>query len=146
MKIVSACLLGEKCAYHGSSNKDDALIEKLKGEEIIPVCPEQLGCLPTPRDRARIVGGDGNDVLDGKAKVVTHKGKDVTAEYLEGGKEALEIAKKAGAKEAILKAFSPSCGCGKIFTEDFSEKKEGDGTTTALFKRNGIKVSTEEDY
>lgn len=146
MKLVSACLLGVECAYNGESNKCEYLIEKLKGERVVPICPEQLGGLTTPRDRAVIVGGDGKDVLDSKAKVMTHKGDDVTLQYLKGGQEALKIAKLLGVDEAILKAYSPSCGCGLIFTEDFSDKKEGDGTTTALFKRNSIKVTTELDY
>lgn len=146
MKLVSACLLGIDCAFHGKSNQCPHLIKKLKGENIIPICPEQLGGLTTPRDRARIVGGDGNDVLDGKAKVKTYKENDVTKQYLKGGKETLKIAKLMGVKEAILKAYSPSCGCGQIFTEDFSSKKQGEGTTSALLKRNGIKVSTEIDY
>ena len=146
MKLVSACLLGVECAYSGESNRCDYLIEKLKGELIIPVCPEQLGGLTTPRDRARIVGGDGNDVLDGKARVITCKDEDVTLQYLKGGQEVLKLARLFGIEEAILKAYSPSCGCGLIFTEDFSDKKPGDGTTTALLKRNGIKVTTELDH
>jgi uncharacterized protein YbbK (DUF523 family) len=145
MKLVSACLLGCDCAYHGGANTCEALIEKLKGERVIPVCPEQLGGLTTPRDRARIVGGEGEDVLGGSAKVVTCKGVDVTAQYLKGGEETLKLAKLFGADEAILKAFSPSCGCGMIFSEDFSEKKQGDGTTTALLKKHGITVRTEID-
>ena len=93
MKLVSACLLGVECAYHGESNKCQYLIDKLKGDQIIPICPEQLGGLTTPRNRARIVGGDGNDVLDGNAKVMTHKGDDVTPQYLRGGQESLRIAR-----------------------------------------------------
>jgi uncharacterized protein YbbK (DUF523 family) len=146
MKLVSACLLGIECAYHGEANKCQYLIDKLKGEQVIPICPEQLGGLTTPRDRARIVGRDGNEVLNNKAKVMTYKGKDVTPQYLKGGQESLRIAKMFKVDEAILKAYSPSCGCGQIFSEDFKNKKEGDGTTTALFKRNGISVTTELDY
>lgn len=145
-KLVSACLLGVECAYNGKDNTCQYLVDKLKGEQIIPICPEQLGGLTTPRDRARIVGGEGNDVLDGTAKVMTYKGVDVTPQYLKGGQEALKIAQLVGADEAILKAFSPSCGCGEIFTEDFEGKKPGNGTTTALFKRKGIKVTTELDH
>ncbi len=144
--LVSACLLGIECSFKGEHNRCDYLVDKLKGEEVIPICPEQLGGLTTPRDRARIVGGEGNDVLDGSAKVMTYKGVDVTPQYLKGGDEALKIAQLVGAKKAILKAFSPSCGCGEIFTEDFEAKKPGDGTTVALFKRNGINVTTELDH
>lgn len=146
MKLVSACLLGINCAYNAKSNKCDFLIKKLKNEQIIPICPEQLGGLTTPRDRARIVGGDGNDVINGKAKVITNKGEDVTKQYLKGGQETVKVAKLFGIDEAILKALSPSCGCGMIYTEDFSDKKPGNGTTTAMLKKNGIKVTTELDH
>lgn len=146
MKLISACLLGIDCAYHGKSNKADNLVDKLRDDFIIPICPEQLGGLTTPRDRARIVGGDGNDVLKGKAKVITNKGVDVTSQYLKGGEETLKIARIFGVKEAILKAYSPSCGKGLIFAENFSNKKEGVGTTTAILEKNGIKVKTELDY
>jgi uncharacterized protein YbbK (DUF523 family) len=144
--LVSPCLLGINCAYNGKSNECDYVINMLKGEHVIPLCPEQLGGLTTPRDRARIVNGDGNDVLDGKARVMTCKGVDVTSQYLRGGKETLKIAKLFSVNKAILKAYSPSCGCGQIFTEDFLGKKPGDGTTTALLKKHGIKVTTELDY
>lgn len=146
MKLVSACLLGIECGYHGKANKCEYLIQKLEGKQIIPICPEQLGGLTTPRDRARIVGGEGNDVLREKAKVMTYKDKDVTLQYLKGGQEALKIARLSKVKEAILKAYSPSCGCGEIFTDDFQNKKHGDGTTTALLKKEGIKITTELDY
>jgi uncharacterized protein YbbK (DUF523 family) len=143
LKLISACLLGCDCAYHGKANTCELLIDKLKGEPVIVVCPEQLGGLSTPRDRARIVGGVGSDVLDGKAKVMTYKGSDVTAQYLKGGEETLKLVRLFGVEEAILKAFSPACGCGEIFTEDFSRHKKGDGTLTALLKRHGIKISNE---
>ena len=146
MKIVNACLAGVSCTYKGTNNLCPKVVDMVKQGQAIPVCPEQLGGLTTPRDRAVIKGGDGNDVLDGKAKVVTYKGNDVTSQYLKGGQESLKIAKFFGVNEAILKANSPSCGCGKVFTEDFKDKKEGDGTTTALFKKNKIKVTTDLDY
>jgi len=146
MKLVSTCLLGIECKYDGKSNKCNYLIKKVRSEQIIPICPEQLGGLTTPRDRARIVAGEGIDVLKGKAKVMTYKGKDVTKQYLKGAKETLKIAKFFNAKEAILKADSPSCGCGQIYAEDFSDKKQGDGTTTALLKKHNIKVKTELTY
>jgi uncharacterized protein YbbK (DUF523 family) len=149
-KLVSACLIGIDCAYHGSSNHFPDLIGYLKDWILVPICPEQLGGLPTPRDRACIVGehpeADGNDVLEGRAKVLTLKGMDVTRAYLKGGQESLKIAKILGAKEAILKEKSPSCGCGEIFTENFNTTKSGDGATTALFKKNGITVCTGLDY
>ena len=144
MKLVSACLVGFHCRYDGKNRLNKNLLKYFKEGELIPICPEQLGGLTTPRDRARIVGGDGKDVLEGKAKVITYTGEDVTKQYLRGSQESLKIARSLGIKEAILKADSPSCGCGKILSENFSKKIKGDGVTTALLKKNGIKVKTEE--
>lgn len=91
---------------------------------------------------AEIVGGDGGDVLDGKAQVLNMDGKDVTAEFVKGATMVLGIAKSVGARDALLIEKSPSCGCGEIFDGTFSGKfKIGDGVTTALLKRNGIKVT-----
>jgi uncharacterized protein YbbK (DUF523 family) len=144
-KLVSMCLVGVDCAFNGESNKSEAVCALRDQAILIPVCPEQLGGLTTPRDMARIVGGSGEDVLDGKARVVTYKGDDVSGQYLKGGEESLKLAHQYGVTEAILKALSPSCGCGEITTEDFDATCPGDGTTTALFKRNGINVLTELD-
>jgi len=146
MKIVSACLVGFNCRYDGNNRLNKKLLKLFKEGELIPVCPEQLGGLTTPRDRARIVGGDGKDVIEGRAKVMTHTGKDVTREYIRGGQECLKIVRTLRIKEAILKADSPSCGCGKILSEDFSNKIKGNGVTTALLKKNGIEVYTEESF
>lgn len=145
IKLVSMCLLGVDCAFDGRSIKSEAVCALRDEALLIPICPEQLGGLPTPRDMARIVGGSGEDVLNGKARVVTYKDGDVTQQYLKGGEEALKLARMYGVTEAILKALSPSCGCREILTEDFDDRCSGDGTTTALFKRNGINVLTELD-
>ena len=143
--LVSACLLGLECAYHGRSNRNERLLRLLEGRALVPVCPEQLGGLPTPRDRARLVGGEGRDVLAGRARVLTFRGEDVTEAYLKGARETLKAARLSGARLAVLKANSPSCGCGAVYTEDFSALKAGDGTTAALLKENGVRVVTEED-
>jgi uncharacterized protein YbbK (DUF523 family) len=113
---------------------------------MIPVCPEQLGGLGTPREPMRIVGGTGLDVLNGKARVVNESSVDVTEKMLKGAEETLKIAKIFGAKRAIFKARSPSCGCGEIRDGASPEKLiKGDGVTTALLKKNGILVMTEEE-
>ena len=149
MKLCSACLLGIKCRYDGKSNLEKAseqLLQEFRNGNIIPVCPEQLGGLPTPRSGSRICSGDGNDVLDGKTQLLTDDGQDVTTQYIKGAYESLKIAKALGIKEAILKQKSPSCG--RSYTQGgLNERKtvEGEGVTTALLKRNGIKVISEED-
>ena len=144
MKIlVSACLLGVNCRYDGGNSRDENAINRLKMDELIPVCPEEAGGLSTPRPPVEIVGGDGNDVLDGKAKVMTVDGEDKTEEFLKGARHALELAQSQGATCVILKAKSPSCGCGTIYDGSFSGTLiSGDGVTTALLKRHGIEVIT----
>ncbi|MCA1838085.1 MAG: DUF523 domain-containing protein, partial [Actinobacteria bacterium] len=108
--IVSACLAGRKCRFDGKANPDDEVGRLVAEGRAILVCPEVDGGLGTPRPPAEIVGGDGRDVIGGSARVVTNAGEDVTAAYLAGAIRALEAARSAGAKEAILKARSPSCG------------------------------------
>lgn len=144
-KIVSSCFAGIPCRYDQKHRLVKAIREMVEKGEAIPVCPEQLGGLPTPRNPAEIVGGNGGDVLDGKAKVIDCKGNDVTKEYKKGAFEALKIAKQFGAEEAILKEKSPSCGSCWIFNGEFQGvKKRGEGVTTALFRRHGIRVRSED--
>ena len=149
MKLCSACLLGLECRYDGKSNLEKAssvLLDEYRSGNLIPICPEQFGGLPTPRSGSRICSGDGNDVLDGKSKIITDDGQDVTQQYIKGAYEALKIAKELGIKEAILKQKSSSCGCG--YTQGGLDERtvvNGDGVTTALFKRNGISIKTEKD-
>jgi len=136
MKLCSACLLGVKCRYNGRDARNKKVMALLKKEILIPVCPEQLGGLPTPREPAEIREG----------KVITKSGKDVTENFKRGAEEVLKIAKLFGISEAILKQGSPSCGCGRIYDGTFSGKIiEGDGITATLLKKHGIKVITEED-
>ena len=136
MKLCSACLLGVKCRYNGKSALNRKVVALLKAEVLIPVCPEQLGGLPTPREPAEIRG----------ERVITRSGKDVTENFLRGARQVLKLAKLFGVKEAVLKQGSPSCGCGRIYNGTFSGKTvKGDGVTTALLKKNGIKIITEED-
>ena len=147
MRLVSACLLGIKCAWNGKARyKNKKVIELLKNEILIPVCPEQLGGLATPREFQEIEKGSGDDVLDGKIRVKNEIGQDVTRQFIRGAKEALEIAKQYNIKEFIAKSRSPSCGCGSIYDGSFSKRLiKGDGVTVALFKGNGIRVISEND-
>jgi len=145
MRLCSACLLGIKCRYDGDSKPNKKVINLAKKEILIPVCPEQLGGLPTPREPAEILG-DGSEILEGKAKVITRSGRDVTQNFIRGAEQVLKLAKLLNVKEVIFKQKSPSCGCGKIFNGAFSNTLiDGDGVTTALLKKNGVKVISEQD-
>jgi uncharacterized protein YbbK (DUF523 family) len=134
--LVSACLLGINCKYDGTSNKNEKILKLAKDFILIPICPEILGGLPTPREPAEQKG----------KRVITKSGEDVTKYFEKGAKEVLKIAKILKIKKAILKQKSPSCGCGKIYDGTFSGKLiKGDGVTTKLLKKNGIEVFSEED-
>lgn len=144
--IVSACLVGERCRYDGdranaAARSKLALLDE--GDAIVPVCPEVAGGLPTPRTPAHLDGGDGNDVLAGRARVTDDEGRDVTAAYVRGAEVALEAARLHGATHACLKARSPSCGCGRIYREN--GLADGDGVAAAALKRAGLTVVTDED-
>ena len=132
MKIlVSSCLLGCKCRYDGNDNRIEAIIDLEKKYELIPVCPEELGGLPTPRVPAEIVDG----------QVLTRDGEDVTIEFQRGAQLALEAALSAGCEMAILKERSPSCGSGLIYDGTFSKVLvPGDGVTAKRLKNAGIRV------
>lgn len=139
--LVSACLLGVNCKYSGGSNKNEKLMEYIKAAAFIPVCPEQLGGLTTPRLPAEII-----EAAD-KTKVVNSEGKDVTLQFETGAEETLKIAKLYDCKYAILKEKSPSCGSIHIYDGSFQGKlKEGKGITAALLEKNGIKVYNEDNF
>ena len=141
MKLCSACLLGVKCAYDGKARQNIKIIELSKKEVLIPVCPEQLGGLPTPRESSEIVCNDSK-----AKKIVTESGNDVTQQFRKGAEEVLRIAKLLNIESAVLKQRSPSCGCGQVYDGTFSGTTvEGDGITTALLKKKGIKVISEEE-
>lgn len=137
--LVSACLLGACCKYSGGNNRCSALLDALRagGHTAVPVCPEIYGGLPTPRPPAERQGD----------RVVTQAGTDVTAQYRKGAEEALAMAELNGCRAAILKANSPSCGCGTIYDGSFSHRKvPGDGVTAQVLKAAEIAVYTEENF
>jgi len=140
MKIVSACLVGINCRFDGKNKLDRHLLEVFENGELLPVCPEQLGGLPTPRVAAKIVDGDGYDVVDGKTKVINEKNEDVTENFVRGATEVLRIVKLLNIEEAILESKSPSCGSGKAYDKASRSSIKCDGVLTALLKRNGIRV------
>ena len=134
--LISACLLGVPCRYDGKSKpaaKIDALREKY---ELIPVCPEQLGGLPTPRTPSERRGD----------RVVMADGTDVTAQYQRGARAALELYRREGCIAAVLKERSPSCGSGEIYDGTFTHTViSGDGVAAELLKQSGIKVYGETE-
>ena len=135
--IVSACLLGRGCRYDGVSKPPCEAVLKLKEKfNLIPVCAEDLGGLPTPRTSAEIVGD----------KVIRKDGVDVTYEYETGAKKVLDIAIKYGCRAAVLKSKSPSCGHGRIYDGTFTKTlTEGNGKCAALLIKNGIEVFDETE-
>jgi len=136
MIIVSACLAGLHCRYDGSAKPCTAAIRLVAEGQAIPVCPEQLGGLSTPRLPAEQIGD----------KVIRKDGVDVTDAVNRGAREALEIGRLVGAKTAILKARSPSCGCGKIYDGSFTGRLvDGNGVLARLCKKEGIEIQTEEE-
>lgn len=143
MILVSSCLAGIPCRYDARPKTNKDIMALVDSGQAIPVCPERLGGLPIPRPKAEIFGGDGEDVLNGFAIVHTDDWKDVTESFVKGAEAVLKIAKDNGIRYAILRANSPSCGCGCIYNGSFSGVKHGgDGVTTALLKRNGIIVDS----
>ncbi len=143
--LVSACLLGEPLRYDGNDNAGKAshlksLLSQWQEEgRIIPVCPETLGGLPTPRPPAEILAATGSMVLDGDAGVATRQQVDVTDAFIRGAEETLILAKKHQCSAALLAARSPSCGNNLIYNGSFNGTLvKGDGVTTALLKRNNI--------
>lgn len=142
--LVSACLLGIDCRYDGRNSLSERVLRLAERMTLIPVCPELLGGLGVPRKPMRIVGGSGSDVLEGRARVMDEGGVDITEQMLRGARQVLRLAKLLGAHIAVMKAKSPSCGCGEIEGEGGSIIL-GDGVTSALLKREGISVVTEEE-
>lgn len=136
--LISACLLGKPCRYDGRSKPCEKVIELASRDdaEVIEICPEQLGGLPTPRVPSEIVG----------EKVISRDGRDVTEFFVSGARAALEIARENDCKYAILKSLSPSCSVCGVYDGSFSGKVvDGMGVTAKLFAENGIKVFSEND-
>lgn len=127
--LVSACLAGLCTRYDGKVRPSPACLQALAGRHWLPVCPEQLGGLPTPRPAADLTGGDGYDVLAGRARVVTESGQDVTRNFLQGARQCLALARAQDIRRAYLKAGSPSCGLTSRI-----------GVTAAILRQQGIEV------
>ncbi len=132
MMIVSACLAGFPCRYDGKARPCAQVVELVRAGKAIPVCPEQLGGLPTPRTSCEIREG----------RVVDADGHDRTEAFQCGARAVLQIAQTYGATEALLQSRSPSCGSGRIYDGSFTKTlTAGDGVTARLLKENGIQVT-----
>ena len=138
MIIVSACLAGVNCRYDGKNSALGQIREMVRSGRALPVCPEQLGGLPTPRLPSEIHGGDGMDVLAGRAGVFNSAGEDATAAYLKGSREVLKIAGLVSAREAVLKDRSPACGAGFICRD--GKPVRGAGVCAAMLINGGVRV------
>ena len=138
--IVSACLAGVRCRYDGTDSMDQKVALLVADGKALPVCPEQLGGLSTPREPSEIQDGGGEKVLKGKSKVVMSDGTDVTRSFILGAREALKLAHLVGARKAITKERSPSCGCLYITREH--EVVPGKGVLVALLEQEGFEVSS----
>jgi uncharacterized protein YbbK (DUF523 family) len=135
--LVSACLLGVCCRFDGGSQPNPGVLARICGRRFVPVCPEQLGGLPTPRPRHEIVGD----------RVISEHGIDATGAFERGANEALRLMELSGARLAILKARSPSCGRGQVYDGTFSGRLvPGDGVFARRLVENGYEVRTEDDF
>lgn len=143
--LVSACLLGLLTRYDGATKRNERVLRYLKERDLIPVpvCPEQLAGLPTPRAETRFAAGDGGEVLDGSGTVRAGDGTVMNAVFVRGATETLKVARLTGCSEALLKERSPSCGVHRVYRGD--ALVAGEGVTAALLRRNGLAVICEED-
>lgn len=134
--LVSACLLGVACRYDGKRKPNEAVIALKEKYNLIPVCPEIMGGLPTPRLPSEIRG----------ETVIMENGEDVTDKYSKGAEETLRLARLFGCGKAVLKEKSPSCGSGRIYDGTFSKTlTEGNGVTAEMLLANGIRVAGETE-
>lgn len=146
--VISSCLIGMKTTYRGKSNCHREFLEMMKtGVICIPVCPEILGGLSTPRLPSEIQNGSGSDVIERRSRVRHNDGTDVTLHYLRGAREVLRLVRLVEPDIIIFKERSPSCGVHQIYDGTFSHQViEGEGVTTAILCRHGFSVFSEKDY
>lgn len=134
--LVSACLLGVNCRYSGTGASHEEIIALKHKHNLIPICPEQLGGLPTPRNPVEIINGKAKD----------KQGKDFTKEFTGGAMETLQLAKTLDCKLAILKSNSPSCGNKNVYDGTFEGKLiDGQGFTAKILMDQGIEVISEKE-
>ena len=137
MILVSACLVGINCKYSGGNNYNQKIFDLVKEGKAIPICPEQLGGLNTPRKPVEL------KVINGKRYAIDNEGNDFTENFERGALEVLNLAKNLNISKAILQPRSPSCGVNKIYSGNFDNKLvDGNGILTELLKQNVIDVLT----
>jgi uncharacterized protein YbbK (DUF523 family) len=141
--LVSACLVGVNCRFDGQNTLSRNVVSFLADKNYIPLCPEQLGGLPTPRPPCRFFGGDGRDVLLGTARLIDENGEDKTPFFLKGSHETITIAQLTGATHTLFKERSPSCGVREVYSDGV--KILGMGVTTAALVKHDISVISEDD-
>jgi uncharacterized protein YbbK (DUF523 family) len=145
--LMSSCLIGERVSYRGGDARIESQIvdQWIAAGRVVPFCPEVGGGLLVPRPPAEIIGSNGYAVLDGFAVVLDNQGSDVTRHFVDGAQRALQLAKAQGARIAVLKDGSPSCGRTYIYNGQFrGVRKRGEsGVTAALLQRNAIEVFNE---
>ncbi|WP_198669313.1 DUF523 domain-containing protein [Blastomonas sp. UPD001] len=143
--LVSACLLGKPVRYDGRAKTldEDRLAQWIEDGRVVPVCPELLAGLPTPRLPAEIKGGTGREALDGAAVIVEADGADVTSTYVDGARATLALAVADGCRFALLTDGSPSCGGSFIYDGSFTSARiPGEGVVAALLRQHEIQVFT----
>lgn len=140
MILVSACLIGLNCKYNGGNNYNEEIFNLVKTGKAIPVCPEQLGGLTTPRNPSEI------KIIDGKRRVINNEGEDITEQFKKGAEEVLKLVKILDITKAILQPRSPSCGVGKIYSGNFDgELIDGNGILAELLLKNGVEVLSSDN-
>ncbi len=144
LALVSACLLGVNCRYNGANKLMRDLDSFLKEFIPIPVCPEQMGGLPTPRSPATFHGGDGRSVLNGQARIVNEKGEDVTESIVKGCAECVKLMELLKVDVAVLKDRSPACGVENIWIE--SDCVKGWGVLKAMLQRLGVEILKGDEF
>jgi len=143
--LVSACLLGLPTRYDGKAKRSQAVVDYLRHENLlpIPVCPEQLAGMTTPRSKTFFHSGDGHDVINGNGRVVSETGQTMNDVFRRGAHLVLQVARLCGCQRALLKDRSPSCGVHRIYRGH--DQVPGVGVATALLIEAGIEVKSEED-
>lgn len=135
MILVSACLAGINCKYNGGNNYNEAVLNLVKEGKAIPICPEQLGGLTTPRNPSEI------KIINGARRVINNQNVDVTENFEKGANEVLKLVKEMNVEKAILQPRSPSCGVGKIYSGDFDGNLvNGNGILADILIKNGVQV------